>query len=45
MLTAIVTIIHVSGWKMTKTLGLSMFFLYFGFVIQSVARKLPFKMC
>ena len=42
MLTAIVVIIHLSGWKMTKTLGLSMFFLYFGFVIQSVARKLPF---
>jgi len=45
MLTAIVVIIHFSGWKMTKTLGLSMFFLYFGFVIQSVARKLPFQMC
>jgi sodium/potassium/calcium exchanger 2 len=43
MLSAIVCIIHLSGWKMTKTLGLSMFFLYFGFVFQSVFRKLPFE--
>ena len=45
MLCAIVTIIHFSGWKMTKTLGGCMFGLYFGFVLQSVGRKLPFTMC
>ena len=45
MLISIVTIIHLCGWKMTKLLGGSMFVLYFAFVIQSVVRKLPFKMC
>mmetsp|Transcript_20889 Transcript_20889/g.39051 ORF Transcript_20889/g.39051 Transcript_20889/m.39051 type:complete len:671 (+) Transcript_20889:150-2162(+) len=45
MLCAIVTIIHFSGWKMTKTLGGCMFGLYFAFVLQSVGRKLPFTMC
>jgi len=42
MLGSIVTIIHLSGWRMTKALGLSMFCMYFLFVGQSVGRQLPF---
>jgi len=42
MLGSIVLIIHLSGWKMTKTLGMGMFCLYFCFVGQSVGRQLPF---
>ncbi len=43
MLACIVLIIHLSGWKMTKQLGGAMFCLYFAFVIQNVARQLPFE--
>jgi sodium/potassium/calcium exchanger 2 len=42
MLGSIVCIIHFSGWKLTKALGLCMFCLYFIFVGQSVGRQLPF---
>lgn len=45
MLLAIVTIIHFSGWKMTKGLGLSMFFLYFLYLAQAIIRQLPFAPC
>ena len=45
MLLCIVSIIHCNGWKMTKGLGLSMFFLYFIYLAQAVARELPFAPC
>ena len=38
MVAAVITIIHFSGWKMTKTLGYSMFGLYGLFVIQDLLR-------
>lgn len=34
----VISIIHFSGWKMTKTLGYSMFGLYVLFVIQDLLR-------
>jgi len=37
MLCLVFTSILVAGWKMTKTMGLSMFFFYFLFVIASLA--------
>lgn len=36
MLILVVTMIHLSGWKMTKTLGGSMFILYIGYLIQAI---------
>ena len=38
MVAAVITIIHCSGWKMTKTLGYSMFGLYGLFVLQDLLR-------
>jgi len=38
MVFAVISIIHFSGWKMTKTLGYSMFVLYFLFVCQDLLR-------
>lgn len=38
MIMVVVSIIHFSGWKMTKTLGYSMFVLYALFVMQDLAR-------
>ena len=38
MVAAVITIIHFSGWKMTKTLGYSMFGLYGLFVFQDLMR-------
>jgi sodium/potassium/calcium exchanger 2 len=37
MLCLVFTSILVAGWKMTKTMGVSMFFFYFLFVIASLA--------
>jgi len=45
MLVLIVTIIHMSGWKMTKTLGGLMFIIYFVYVIKAVYSEYPFVMC
>ena len=45
MLICIVTVIHLHGWKMTKSLGFTMFFLYFVYLIQVVVRELPFEKC
>ena len=36
MLVAITLIIHCQGWKMTKTLGGMMFFLYFAYLAQAI---------
>mmetsp|Transcript_9125 Transcript_9125/g.19049 ORF Transcript_9125/g.19049 Transcript_9125/m.19049 type:complete len:249 (-) Transcript_9125:207-953(-) len=36
MLVAIILIIHCQGWKMTRTLGAMMFFLYFCFLAQAI---------
>eukprot|EP01052_Picozoa_sp_SAG31_P018781 SAG31_NODE_1344_length_8699_cov_15.971512_3_plen_261_part_00 len=38
MIMSVITIIHCSGWQMTKTLGYSMFFLYGLFVLQDLLR-------
>ena len=38
MIVAVITSIHLSGWKMTKSLGYSMFGLYGLFVIQDLLR-------
>jgi len=38
MVAAVIIIIHFSGWQMTKTLGYSMFVLYFLFVMQDLLR-------
>jgi Ca2+/Na+ antiporter len=38
MVAAVISIIHFSGWKMTKTLGYSMFGLYGLFVLQDLLR-------
>ncbi|KAL3777730.1 hypothetical protein HJC23_005363 [Cyclotella cryptica] len=39
MLFAIVIIIHCQGWKMTRTLGACMFFLYFAYLAQAVVTE------
>lgn len=39
MLVVIILSIHFSGWKLTKTLGYSMFFLYFLFLAQALLRQ------
>merc|ERR1719245_2278976 len=39
MLILVALSIRVSGWKMTRLLGYSMFFLYFIFLSQDLARK------
>ena len=38
MITLVITLVHCSGWKMTKSLGYSMFVLYILFVLQDLAR-------
>lgn len=38
MILLVITLVHFSGWKMTKTLGYSMFVLYILFVLQDLAR-------
>jgi Ca2+/Na+ antiporter len=38
MIMLVITLVHCSGWKMTKTLGYSMFVLYILFVLQDLAR-------
>ncbi|GMI53169.1 hypothetical protein ScalyP_jg3738 [Parmales sp. scaly parma] len=45
MLVLIVSIVHISGWKMTKTLGGMMFVIYFVYVVQAVMAQYPFVMC
>lgn len=39
MLVLIIVCIHLSGWKLTKTLGFSMFFFYFCFLLQAILRN------
>lgn len=39
MITLVITLVHCSGWKMTKTLGYAMFVLYVLFVLQDLARS------
>lgn len=39
MIFIVITIVHCSGWKMTKGLGVSMLVLYFLFVLQDVLRN------
>jgi Ca2+/Na+ antiporter len=36
MLVSIVIMIHISGWKMTKALGVGMLFLYTCYILQAV---------
>ena len=38
MLVLIIITIHLSGWKLTKTLGFTMFFFYFCFLLQAIIR-------
>jgi sodium/potassium/calcium exchanger 2 len=38
MITLVITLVHCSGWRMTKPLGYSMFVLYILFVLQDLAR-------
>lgn len=38
MIVLIILSIHLSGWKLTKTLGLTMFFFYFCFLAQAIIR-------
>jgi len=45
MLLAVALSIRVSGWKMTKFLGYSMFFLYFVFLAQDLARNFSGDPC
>mmetsp|Transcript_14106 Transcript_14106/g.20146 ORF Transcript_14106/g.20146 Transcript_14106/m.20146 type:complete len:320 (+) Transcript_14106:15-974(+) len=45
MLVSIVSMIHFSGWKMTKALGFGMFLLYFIYLAQAIIRELPFIPC
>jgi sodium/potassium/calcium exchanger 2 len=45
MLVAIVIIVHFQGWKMTRTLGGIMFFLYFAFLAQAITRELLVNPC
>lgn len=39
MIFIVILIVHLSGWKMTKGLGISMLVLYFLFVLQDVLRN------
>jgi len=39
MIFIVILIVHCSGWKMTKGLGISMLILYFLFVLQDVLRN------
>jgi len=39
MLGAVLLIIYCSKWRMTKTLGYSMFVLYFLFCVQDIAQQ------
>jgi len=39
MIFIVIFIVHLSGWKMTKGLGISMLVLYFLFVLQDVLRN------
>lgn len=39
MIFIVIMIVHCSGWKMTKSLGISMLVLYFLFVLQDVLRN------
>lgn len=39
MIFIVILIVHMSGWKMTKGLGISMLILYFLFVLQDVLRN------
>lgn len=39
MIFIVIVIVHCSGWKMTKGLGISMLVLYFLFVLQDVLRN------
>lgn len=39
MILVVILIVHLSGWKMTKGLGISMLVLYFIFVMQDILRN------
>lgn len=39
MVVAVVVTVHLSGWKLSKPLGITMFCLYFVFIIQSLLRN------
>lgn len=39
MLVLIILSIHLQGWKLTKTLGYIMFFLYVAFLLQAILRE------
>jgi len=45
MLIAVAVSIRISGWKMTKFLGYSMFFLYFVFLTQDLVRNFSGDPC
>lgn len=45
MIVCIVTMVHLSGWKMTKSLGMGMFMLYFIYLGQAIIRQLPLIAC
>jgi Ca2+/Na+ antiporter len=40
MLVSVITIIKCNHWRMTKGLGISMFFLYIIFIVQDLLRSL-----
>lgn len=42
MLVVIILSIHLSKWRLTKTLGFSMFLLYFAFLLQAIIREYLF---
>lgn len=45
MVVGIVITIHLNKWKLTKTVGGTMFVFYFLFLIQAVINELPFEKC
>jgi len=45
MLICIINVIHWYGWKMTRSLGMTMFVLYFLYLTQAILRELPFSEC
>lgn len=45
MVIIVILIIHFSGWQLTKRVGSLMLVLYAFFLIQAIARELPFESC
>jgi len=45
MVICVILVIHFSGWKLTKSTGFIMLFLYLIYLIQAIVRELPFQAC